>query len=153
MLLQVFPDMLHRQILQQLVMWRFSTSWRDGLSHSQQNFSSGHSQDRWGYFGVPDVSYRNNEDGSSQRGMAVFPAESRERSSKDGMLYGRLIEYERQKIKRIVLSTTVADLYSFMTCFGSCQFLRGLWMDISGEVAHIHMRTGAKNMVTTARTI
>ena len=26
-------------------------------------------------------------------------------------------------------------------------------MDISGEVANIHMRTGAKNMVTTARTI
>ena len=40
-----------------------------------------------------------------------------------------------------------------MKCFGSCQFLRGLWMDISGEVANIHMRTGAKNLVTTARTI
>ena len=26
-------------------------------------------------------------------------------------------------------------------------------MDISGEVAHIHMRTDAKNLVTTARTI
>ena len=33
----------------------------------------------------PDASYRNNEDGSSQRGMTVFLAESRERSSKDGM--------------------------------------------------------------------
>ena len=40
-----------------------------------------------------------------------------------------------------------------MKCFGSCQFLRGLWMDISGEVANIHMRTDAKNLVTTARTI
>ena len=39
-----------------------------------------------------------------------------------------------------------------MKCFGSCQFLRGLWMDISGEVANIHMRTDAKNLVTTART-
>ena len=29
--------------------------------------------------GFPDASYRNNEDGSSQRGMAVFLAESRER--------------------------------------------------------------------------
>ena len=28
-----------------------------------------------------------------------------------------------------------------MKCFGSCQFLRGLWMDLSGEIAKIHMRT------------
>ena len=40
--------------------------------------------------GFPDASKRNNEDGSSQRGMTVFLAESRERSSKDGMLYGSL---------------------------------------------------------------
>ena len=40
-----------------------------------------------------------------------------------------------------------------MKCFDSCQFLCGLWMDISGEVADIHMRTDAKNLVTTARTI
>ena len=59
------------------------------------------------------------------------------------------------KVKRLitVLSTAVAELYSFMKCFGSCQFLRGLWMDISGEVANIHMRTDAKNEVNTARTI
>ena len=37
-------------------------------------------------------------------------------------------------------------------CFGSCQFLCGLWMDLSGEVANIH-RTDAKNLVTAARTI
>ena len=36
--------------------------------------------------GFPDDSNRNNEDGSSQRDMTVFLAESRERSSKDGML-------------------------------------------------------------------
>ena len=70
----------------------------------------------------------------------------------DGMSYGSLINYESQKIKKIVLSRTVADLYSFMKCFGSCQFLPRLWMDISGEVADIHMRTDAKNLVTTART-
>ena len=35
-----------------------------------------------------------------------------------------LIDYASQKIKQIVLSTTVAELYSFMKCFGSCQFLR-----------------------------
>ena len=44
-------------------------------------------------------------------------------------------------------------MYSFMKCFGSCQFLQGLWMDISSEVANLHMRTDAKNLVTTARTI
>ena len=64
-----------------------------------------------------------------------------------------LIDCESQKIKKTVLFTTVAESYSFMTCFASCQFLRGLWMDTSGEVADIHMRTDAKNPVTTARTI
>ena len=55
---------------------------------------------------------------------------------------------------RIVLScTTVAELYSFMKCLHSCQFLQGLWMEISGVIANIHMRTDAKNLVTTARTI
>ena len=55
--------------------------------------------------------------------------------------------------KKTVLSTTVAELYLFMKCFGSWQFLRGLWMDISGEVANIHMWTDAKNLETTARTV
>ena len=58
-----------------------------------------------------------------------------------------------QKIQKTVLSTTVAELYSFMRCFGSCRFLRRLWMDISGEVADNHKRTDAKNVVPTARTI
>ena len=40
-----------------------------------------------------------------------------------------------------------------MICFGSCSFLRGLWIEISGEIADIHMRSDAKNLVTTARTI
>ena len=48
------------------------------------------------------------------------------------MSYGSLIDYESQKIENTVLSTTVAELYSFMKCFGSCQFLRGLWTDLSG---------------------
>ena len=63
-------------------------------------------------FGFLDASYRNNDDGSSQRGMAVFLAESRERSSKDGMTYGSLIDYESQKIFKDVLSTNVAELFS-----------------------------------------
>ena len=89
--------------------------------------------------GFPDASNRNNNDGSSQRGMAVFLAQSRERSSKDGMSYWSLVDYDSQKILQLVLSTTVAELYSLMKCFGSSQFLRGLWMDLSGEVANIHM--------------
>ena len=98
-------------------------------------------------FGFLDASHRNNDDGSSQRGMTVFLAESRERSSRNGRTYGSLIDYESQKIQKTVLSTTVAELYSFMMCFGSCPFLRGLWMDISGEAANLHVRTDAKNLV------
>ena len=75
--------------------------------------------------GFPDSSYRNNDDGSSQRGTTVFLAESRERSSRDGMTHGSLFDHESQKIKKTVLSTTVAELYSVMK-FGSCQFLRGI---------------------------
>ena len=47
-----------------------------------------------------------------------------------------------------MLSTTVAEVYSFNAMFSSCCF----WMDIAGEVANFHMRTDAKNLVTTART-
>ena len=63
--------------------------------------------------GFLNASYRNNEDGSSQRGMTVFLAEPRGQSSKDGTTYGSLIDFESQKIKKIVLSTTVAELYYF----------------------------------------
>ena len=69
------------------------------------------------------------------------------------MSYGSLVDYESQKNQKTVQSTTVAELYSFMKCFGSCLFLRGLSMDISGQVANLHMRTDPKNLVTTARTI
>ena len=103
--------------------------------------------------GFLDASYRNNDDGSSQRCMAVFLAESRERSSKDGMAYVSLVDYESQKIRKFVLSTTVAEFFPFLKCVGSCQSLRGLWIDPSGEIASIHMRIDAKNSVTTARTI
>ena len=44
-----------------------------------------------------------NEDGSSQRGMAVFLAELREHSSKDGISYGSSVDCESQKITRTVL--------------------------------------------------
>ena len=74
--------------------------------------------------GFPDASFRNYEDGSSQRGIAVFLSESRERSTKDGMSYESLIDFQSQKIARTVLATAVAELYSFMKCFGSCQFFQ-----------------------------
>ena len=66
-----------------------------------------------------------------------------------GDLQGMEGRYESQKIEKTVLSTTVAELHSFMKCFGSCQFLCGLRMDISSAVANIHMRTDAKNLVIT----
>ena len=48
------------------------------------------------------------------------------------------IELESQKIEQTVLSPTVAELYSFMKCFGSCQFLRGSWMDMSAGCRYSH---------------
>ena len=48
------------------------------------------------------------------------------------------------------MSATVSELYSLMKCFGTCQMLRGLWADISGTEAPIHLRTDANNLVTTA---
>ena len=100
--------------------------------------------------GYPDASFRNNSDKSSQRGQTIFLAEARDNKRADTR--GSLIDYESQKIKRTVLSTTVSELYAFMKCFGNCQFLRGLWMDISGVPAELHMRTDANNLVTTAST-
>ena len=61
-------------------------------------------------------------------------------------------DFESHKISRVVLSTTVSELYSFTNCFETCQFLRGLWMDISAACVAIHMRTDANNLVTTAST-
>ena len=65
---------------------------------------------------------------------------------------GSLIDYESHKIKRTVLSTTVAELYAFMKCYGSAQFYRGLWMDMTAQPIEVHLRTDANNLVTTAST-
>ena len=70
--------------------------------------------------------------------MTMFLAESLERSSNDGSSYGSLIDYESQTIKRTVLSTTVADLYYFMKCFGSCQFLRGKHLQTHASILLDH---------------
>ena len=99
--------------------------------------------------GYPDASYRNNPDKSSQRGQVVFIAEQRNKS-KDSR--GSLVDFESKKINRTTLSTTVAELYGLMKCFGTCQFLKGLWMDMTGQEAEIHIRTDANNLVATAST-
>ncbi len=65
---------------------------------------------------------------------------------------GPLVDYESSKIRRTTMSTTVAELHALMKCFGTCLFLRGLWMDLTSEIVPIHIRTDAANLVTTART-
>ncbi|MDP7646981.1 MAG: hypothetical protein QGH82_02765, partial [Candidatus Woesearchaeota archaeon] len=103
--------------------------------------------------GYPDAAFKNNADKSSQRGQCIFIGEARKgtKGSTDPVR-GSLVDYESTKIKRTTLSTTVAELYSFMKCFGTCQFLRGLWCDIASVISPIHMRTDANNLVTTAGT-
>jgi len=100
--------------------------------------------------GMPDAAFKNNEDKSSQRGSCIFLAEPRAEGMKNTR--GSLIDYESKKIRHATLSTTVAELYSFMKCFGTCQFLRGLYMDMTGDQTMLFMRTDSNNLVTTART-
>jgi hypothetical protein len=102
--------------------------------------------------GFPDASYRNNEDGSSQRAHCIFIAQDRDDKSAQADTWGSLVDYESHKITTTTMSTTVAELNALMRCFGSCLFLRGLWADVSGTVCDIHMRTDANNLVTTAST-
>ena len=97
--------------------------------------------------GFPDAAYKNNADGSSQRGQCIFICQPR---NKERDTKGSLIDYESHKIKRTVLSTTVAELYAFMKCYGSAQFYRGLWMDMTAQPLEVHLRTDANNLVTTA---
>ena len=79
---------------------------------------------------MPDAAFRNNSDKSSQRAMVIFMAEPRKVKSKNTR--GSLIFFESTKIKRTTLSTTVAELYALMKCYGTCQMLRGLIKDITG---------------------
>ncbi len=101
--------------------------------------------------GIPDASYKNNEDKSSQRAHTIFLCEPRNERSPTSVK-GSLIDYESHKITATTMSTTVAELYAFMRCFGTCLFMRGLWADLSGQNAQVHMRTDANNLVTTAQT-
>ena len=99
--------------------------------------------------GYPEATYRNNVDNSSQRGQAIFLAEGRT-TSKDG--FGSVVDFESHKNNRVVLSTTLSELYVFTQRLGPFQFLNCLWMDISAACVAIHMRTDATNLVTTAAT-
>ena len=99
---------------------------------------------------MPDAAFRNNSDKSSQRAMVIFMSEPRKEKSRNSR--GSLIFFESTKIKRTTLSTTVAELYALMKCYGTCQMLRGLIKDITSHSCEIHMRTDANNLVTTAST-
>ena len=83
-----------------------------------------------------------------KRAMVIFMAEPRREKSRNTK--GSLIFSESTKIKRTTLSTTVAELYALMKCYGTCQMLRGLIKDITGLSSD--MRTDANNLVTTAST-
>ena len=94
--------------------------------------------------GFQDAAYKNNPDGSSQRGQCVFICQPR---NKGRDTEGSLIDYESRKIKRTVLSTTDAELHAFMKCYGSAQFYRGLWMDMTAQQpveAHASTRLHSK---------
>ena len=102
--------------------------------------------------GYPDASYRNNDDKSSQRAHVIFLAQDRDLHKDLPNFRGSLVDYETHKITATTMSTTVAELHGLMRCFGTCLFIRGLWSDISGELADVHTRTDANNLVTTAST-
>ena len=102
--------------------------------------------------GYPDASYRNNEDKSSQRAHVVFLAEQRDLRQGSSNSRGSLVENDTHKITATTMSTTVAELHGLMRCYGSALFLRGLWSDITGEIADVHICTDANNLVTTAST-
>ena len=67
--------------------------------------------------GIPDAAFRNNSDKSSQRAMTIFIADERVKGRRDTR--GSLMFFESTKIKRTTLSTTVAELYALMKCFGT----------------------------------
>ena len=102
--------------------------------------------------GYPDASYRNNEDKPAQRAHVIFLAEQRDLCQGSSNSRGSLVDYETHKMTAATMSTTVAELHGLMRCYGSALFLRGVWSDITGEIADVHIRTDANNLVTTAST-
>ena len=63
-----------------------------------------------------------------------------------------MVDYETHKITAATMPTTAAELHGVMPRYGSALLFRGLWSDITGEVADVHIRTDANNLVTTAPT-
>ena len=92
---------------------------------------------------MPDAAFRNNSDKSSQRAIVIFMAEPRKEKSKNTK--GSLIFFETTKIKRTTLSTTFAEVYALMKCYGTCQMLRRFSKHITGLSIDIHMRTDGNN--------
>ena len=88
--------------------------------------------------GIPDAAYKNNEGKYSKRGLCIFLAEPRQ--GKETSTRGYLIDFESKQVRATTMRTAVAELYSFMKGFGTCQFLRGQWIDISGQCSEVHMR-------------
>jgi hypothetical protein len=80
----------------------------------------------------------------------AFSWQSREK--KERFMRGSLVDDESTKINKTVFSITISELYACTKCFATCQFIKGLWMDISGSAAGLHMRTDANSLVTTAQT-
>ena len=80
-----YPDVLRWQPLQQLAMFRSLNKLARQIKSQPMKLQYWPLTGPLRILGFPDASYRNNDDGSSQRGMTVFLAESRERSSMDGM--------------------------------------------------------------------
>ena len=87
--------------------------------------------------GFPDASHRNNDDGSSQQSMTVFLEESRERSSRDGMTFGSLIDCESQNFLQ-----SCALHY----CGGAVILHEVLWvMSVSPSIVDGHVRCSSKH--------
>ena len=93
--------------------------------------------------GYTDASYKNNDDKSSQRVHVKYRNLHKDPNSRRS-----LVDYETHKIT----AATMAELHGLMRCFGTCLFSRGLWSDISSELADVHARTDGNNLVTTAST-
>ena len=90
------------------------------------------------------------EDKSSQHAHVIFLAEQRDLCQGSSNSRGSLVDYEMHQITASAMSATVAGLHGLMRCYGSSLFLRGLWSDITGEIADVHIRTDADNLVATA---
>ena len=99
---------------------------------------------------MPGATFRSNSDKSSQPAMVILMAEPRKEKSKNTK--GSLIFFEPTKIKQTTLSTTVAELYALMKCFGTRHMLGGLMKDITGLSSEVHMRIDAKKTCDASTT-